>query len=141
MQEVILTELPIEERRQVLRDSCDQIQERRYTRKFDQNERNQKREMLADVSIQISEIQNDFREVRVEFKSRLKPLEDEKNNLLEEIKAGGEFVKGECYKFIDRDEGKVGYYSPEGYLLEERNMRPDEKQRSIFQMNREGTNG
>lgn len=141
MQETMLLELPIDERRQVLRDSCDQIEERHYTRKFDQNERNLKREQLADVSIQISEITNELREVRAEYKSKLKPLEDSKNNILEEIKAGGEFVKGECYKFIDNDEGKVGYYTPEGYLLEQRDMRPDEKQRSIFQINREGTNG
>ena len=141
MKETMLMDLPVGERAQVLKDSCDQIVERHYTRKFDQNERNLKREQLADVSIQISEISNELRDVRAEFKARLKPLEENKNNLLEEIKAGGEFVKGECYKFIDNDEGKVGYYTPEGYLLEERDMRPDEKQRSIFQLNREGTNG
>lgn len=141
MKETMLTELPLEERKQILRDSCDQIEERHYTRKFDQTERNQKREILADVSIQISEISNELKEIRAEFKSRLKPLEDNKNSILDEIKAGGEFVKGECYKFIDNEEGKVGYYTPEGYLLEQRDLRPEEKQRSIFQINREGTNG
>lgn len=140
MKETMLTELPIEERKQVLKDSCDQIVEISYIRKFNQNEKNRKREILADVSIEISEIQNDLREIRADYKARLKPLEETKSNIIDEIKAGGEYIKGECYKFIDTDEGKVGYYSPEGYLLEQRDMRPDEKQRNIFQLNREGTN-
>lgn len=137
----MLTELPIEERKQILRDSCDQIEERHYTRKFNQLERNQKREILADVSIQLSEMNSELKELRAQFKSKMKPLEEMKSNVLDEIKAGGEFIKGECYKFIDNEEGKVGYYSPEGYLLEQRDLRPEEKQRSIFQLNREGTNG
>lgn len=141
MKETMLTELPVEERKQILRDSCDQIEERHYTRKFNQLERNQKREILADVSIQLSEMNSELKELRAQFKSKMKPLEEMKSNVLDEIKAGGEFIKGECYKFIDNEEGKVGYYSPEGYLLEQRDLRPEEKQRSIFQLNREGTNG
>lgn len=42
MKDVMLSETPIEERESILRDNCDQILERSYTRKFDQSEINEK---------------------------------------------------------------------------------------------------
>ena len=51
--------------------------------------------------------------------------------MLDDLRKGGEYIKGECYKFIDQDEGRVGYYTPEGYLLEERPMKPEERQKTI----------
>lgn len=142
MQEVMLSDLPVHERENVLRDSCDQIVERHYTKKFTQAQKNESREELADLSIQLNELNNKLKELRAEYKAMMKPISERLNLVLDELKAGGEFVKGECFKFIDNDEGKVGFYTPEGHLLEERDLRPDEKQRSVFQtMRRDGTNG
>lgn len=39
MKDIMLADTPVEQRAQILRDSCDQIVERSYTRKFDQEER------------------------------------------------------------------------------------------------------
>ena len=39
----MLADTPIEQREQILRDSCDQIVEKSYTRKFDQQEINERR--------------------------------------------------------------------------------------------------
>lgn len=38
MKDVMLADTPIEERAQILRDSCDKIVEKCYTRKFDTKE-------------------------------------------------------------------------------------------------------
>ena len=38
MKDIMLADTPVEQRAQILRDSCDQIVERSYTRKFDQEE-------------------------------------------------------------------------------------------------------
>jgi hypothetical protein len=133
MKDTMLADLPIEERGQILRDSCDQIEERHYTRKFNQDETNGRREELADVSIQIAEIETEFKTVKDGFRLKLKPLAEEKGKLLQELKTGGEYIKGEVYKFVDAEEGKVAWYTSEGYKLEERDQRPDERQRSLFQ--------
>lgn len=129
----MLSDTPIVQRAQILRDSCDQIEERHYTRKFEQSETNEKREELASVSIQIAETLDELAEARAFFKSKLKPLEERKGKILEELKSGGEFIKGETYKFVDSEEGKVGWYSPEGYKIEERDIRAEERQRTMFQ--------
>ena len=52
--------------------------------------------------------------------------------LRDELKAGGDWIKGECYKFVDEEEKMVGFYSPEGYLLEQRTMTQEERQRNVF---------
>lgn len=133
MKDIMLAETPIEQRAQILRDSCDQIEERHYTKKFEQPEINERREELAEVSIQINTISQELKEINADYKGRLKPKEERRGRILEELKAGGEYVKSECYKFVDPETGEVGWYSPEGYLLESRAMKPEERQRTAFQ--------
>ena len=53
MQDLMFAEEPVEKREQLLRDNCDQIVERSYTRKFEQHEVNARREELENVSIQV----------------------------------------------------------------------------------------
>lgn len=55
--EIMCSDLPVEEREQVMRDNCDQIIERSYTRKFDQDEINQRRAEYANVGIQVAELE------------------------------------------------------------------------------------
>ena len=139
MSDIMLAELPIEQRAQVLRDSCDQIEERHYTKKFDQGELNERREELQTVSIQLKNLNEDLRDIRADYKARIKPVEERRNNILEELKSGGEYMKSETYKFIDPELGKVAWYTPEGYKIEERDMNKDERSRTIFQISRTGT--
>lgn len=133
MKDIMLADTPIEQRAQILRDSCDQIEERSYTRKFEQEEINDLRAELAGVSIQLQTLDGELADIRADFKGKTKPLQERVGKILDELKAGGEYVKGECYKFIEPDTGEVGWYSPEGYLLESRAMKPEEKQRTAFQ--------
>lgn len=132
MKDVMLSETPVEQREQILRDSCDQVLERSYTRKFDQAEINEKRADLANVSIQMQELEQELAEYRATIKGKIKPLSERYGKILEELKTGGEWIKGDCYKFVDEDEKMVGIYSPEGYKLEERPITQEERQRTIM---------
>lgn len=98
MKDIMLADTPVEQREQILRDSCDQIVERSYTRKFDTQQINERRAELANVAIQKADLE---------------------------------------------DEGMVGFYTPEGYLLEQRAMTQEERQRNVFRAirtDRTGTN-
>ena len=142
MKENMLADTPIEQRGAIIKDSCDQIVERSYTRKFGSEETNERRAELAEVAIQVNDLEEELASIRAEYKAKLKPLCERIASIRNELKAGGEWVKGECYKFVDEDEGKVGIYSPEGYLLEQRPMTPEERQRNVFRaLRRTGTNG
>lgn len=142
MQQIMLQETPIEDREQILRDSCDQIVEMSYTRKFDQGEVNERRKDLCNVSIQIADLEQELAEIRADYKGRIKPLQERITKLRDEIKAGGEWCKGDVFKFVDEKEGKTGFYAPDGLLIEERTMTPEEKQRNVFrEIRRNGTEG
>ena len=141
MKDIMLADTPVEQREEILRNSCDQILERSYTRKFDQDEINERRSELANVIIQIADLEQELAEVRVDYKGKIKPLQERVSKLRDELKVGGDWIKGDCFKFVDEDEGKVGIYSPEGYLLEQRPMTQDERQRNVFRAIRTGTEG
>ena len=132
MKDIMLADVPVEQRDQILRNSCDQIVEKSYTRKFDQGEINERRADLANVTIQIADLDQELSEIRADFKGKIKPLQERIVKLRDELKSGGDWVKGECYKFVDEETGEVGFYSPEGYLLEQRAMTAEERQRNVF---------
>ena len=106
----MLADTPMEQREQILRDSCDQIVERSYTRKFSGAELAQKRTEYCDVAERVGGLTQELAEVTADIKGKIKPLKERMGGLLDEIKARGEFVRGDCFKFVDQDEGKVGFY-------------------------------
>ncbi len=67
-------------------------------------------------------------------------MENDKTRLLEQIKNKAEFVQEDCFKLVNHDEGMVGYYNSKGELIESRPIRADERQGTIFQMTKTGTN-
>ena len=131
MKDIMLADTPVEQRAQILRDSCDEVVEKSYLSKFSQEETNGLRANLVEVQIQMQELTENFDVVKADFKGKMKPLQERIGKMLDDLRKGGEYIKGECYKFIDQDEGREGYYTPDGYLLEERPMKPEERQKTI----------
>lgn len=93
MKDIMLADTPVEQRAQILRDSCDQIVERSYTRKFDQEEINERRADLANVAIQKADLEQSLAEIRADYKGKIKPLEERIVKLRDELKAGGDCMK------------------------------------------------
>lgn len=140
MKDIMLAELPVEQRAQILKDSCDKIEERSYLSKYDQEETNLLRAELANVSIQLGTIQEELDGIKSDYKGKLKPLQERIDKILYNLKNGGEYVRGECCKFIDQEEERVGWYTPDGYLLEERPITQEERQRTVqMEIRRTGT--
>ena len=53
-----------------------------------------------------------------------------------------EFVREDCFKFIDEETRTAGYYDNEGVLRYTRPIRPDERQGTLqMQIRRTGTEG
>lgn len=140
--DVMLADTPMEEREQILRDSCDQIVEKFYTRKFGEDEKNEKRAEACNVAIQIGELNEELKNFTADIKGKLKPLQERQAEILNEVKAGGEQIKGDTFKFVFEEAGKVGFYDTNGHLVESRDMTREERQRTVFQAIRNtGTEG
>lgn len=105
-------EIPEQERWQFLKDNADSVEKIGYTHRFTPDELAQKKKVLAEVSISINDIEVEKKEAMQEFKERLKPLTEEKQELLDHIKRGSEFVEDEeCVKILYHDEKMAGFYN------------------------------
>ena len=95
-------DIPEQERWQFLQDNADSVEKIGYTHRFTPEELAQKKETLAEVSITINDVEMEKKEAMESFKERLKPLNEEKQELLDHIKRGSEFVENEPKFFITR---------------------------------------
>lgn len=130
-------DIPEKDRWQFLKDNADAVEEVGYTRRFTPEELAQKKEELAEVSIQINDIELEKKEVMETFKERLKPLNEEKQELLDHIKKGSEYRSGEeCAKILYHEERMAGFYNRLGELVYSRPIMPQEMQRTTFSINR-----
>ena len=86
----MLSSTPLEQREQILRDSCDKVVEKSYTRRFEQGTINERRAELANVMIQINDLENELSEIKAQFKGKIKPLIERLSKIRNELKVGGE---------------------------------------------------
>ena len=130
----------IEERKQFLRDNCDAAEPMGYMRRFTPDQIVEMKNELSEISIEINDVEDEKREMMTHFKARLDPLNDQRKNLLSNIKNNAVYVKETCYKFMDHSIRMVEYYNADGDLVSERPMMPQEMQKTVFQIDRTGTN-
>ena len=97
----------------MLEDNCDRIEEVGYMKPFTGEQLLEMKDRLSDLSIEINDI------------------EIEKN-----IRNKAEHTKEKCFKFVDQEAGYVGYYSKDGFLVESRPIRQDERQKTIMSLGR-----
>ena len=130
-------EIPEKDRWQFLQDNADSVERIGYTHRFTPEELAQKRESLAETSIKINDIEIEKKEVMESFKADLKPLNEQKKELLDNIKKGSEYRENEeCVKILDHEERMAGYYNKLGELVYSRPIMPQEMQKTIFNINR-----
>jgi hypothetical protein len=120
-------------RRSFLNDNADSVEKKGYMRKFTEDDIVDFKNNLSETDIQINDIEEEKKEVVNVFKLKLKPLQNQRQKLLKDLKHKAEFVTEECYKFIDTETRMVEYYNVEGEMIETRPANADELQRNLFQ--------
>ena len=95
-------EQPEEDRWQFIQDNADAIEEIGYTHRFTPEELAQKKESLAETSIEINDIEEEKKEVMQEYKKQLEPLLKQKKQLLEHIKKGVQRERAMCQNSLSR---------------------------------------
>lgn len=129
------------QREQFIKDNADACENKGYMKAYTPEELQGHKEKLANVSIEISEIENEIKEIKKEYAERLKPLKEARANMVSNIKAKAEYVHEPCYRFTDHETKITEFYNKEGDLVEERPATADELQPNIFSVVRKtGTN-
>lgn len=116
-----------------LSDNCDSIEQKQYMKRFTPEQLLKKKEELSDIAISINDIEVQKKETIKEFNDHLKPLIEEKKEILKGLKNKSEHVTERCFKFIDAETREVGFYNEDGELIESRPAYADELQGNIFQ--------
>ena len=130
-------DIPEKDRWQFLQDNADSVEKIGYTHRFTPEELAQKKESLAETQIKINDIEIEKKEAMESFKADLKPLNEQKQELLDNIKKGSEYRENEeCVKILDHEERMAGYYNQLGELVYSRPIMPQEMQKTIFNINR-----
>lgn len=119
-------------RRQFLADNCDAVVDKGYMKPYSPEELQGHKENLANVSIEIAEIEAEMKQVTAEYKGRLKPLKEQRAGMVSNIKAKAEYVTEPCYRFTDQEAKMTGFYNADGLLIESRPATADELQPTIF---------
>lgn len=120
------------QREQFIKDNADACENKGYMKAYTPEELQGHKEKLANVSIEISEIENEIKEIKKEYAERLKPLKEARENMVSNIKAKAEYVNEVCYRFTDRDAKMTEYYNRDGDLVEMRPATAEELQPTLF---------
>ena len=128
------------QRESFLKDNCDACEQKGYMKPYSPEELQGHKEKLANVSIEIAEIEAEMKQVQAEYKGRLKPLKEARSMMVSNIKSKAEYVNEMCYRFTNQETTETGFYNKDGKLIESRPATADELQPTIFHALRTGTN-
>jgi len=129
----------IEQRKRFLKDNCDRIEETSYMKQFSAEQISEMKDKLSEVSIVINDIEEEKKAQNEVFKTRLKPVLEDKIELLKNIKQKAELVSEPCYVFLNEDDRLIETYNSEGICISERAATPKELQKTIYSI-KTGTN-
>lgn len=131
MEKLLFQDYPEDQRAQFLKDNCETVEPVGYMRRFTQDELAEKKDRLSTVAIEINDIEDEKKAETDKFKIKLKPLDNEKDVLLKQLKNKTEYVKEPCFKFLFEDEGMAGFYNSSGELISSRPLLAEERQKVI----------
>ena len=115
-----------------LKDNCDKVEEKGYMKPYTKEELQQRKEELANASIQIMQVEDEAKQAAAHYKEQLKPLKEKRRQMVGDIKSKAEYVTEPCFKFVDQEAHETGYYNKYGDLIESRPATADELQQTLF---------
>lgn len=113
----------------MLRDNADTAEEIGYSKVLSADQVDVLKDRLVENNIQLRDIRADKKAANKMYNEQIKQLEEDGDELTEQLKNKTEYVKEECYKFVEGDE--VGYYNQDGELVHCRPARNEERQMTI----------
>ncbi len=136
MEKKLFQDLETRDRIQALKDNCAEEEEKYFMREFTPEELAEYKEGLANVAIDIAEIEERWQEAKESMKLQLKPLREKHAEMLKNIKMKQREVRETCYRFTDAETRETGYYNRQGELIEQRQATANELQPVIFKPTR-----
>lgn len=122
------------ERIMLLQENASKVEQTTYQKQLTPEELIERRENLSDVCIKLDQAEDEFQEVKDDHKARMTPMKTLRKGLLTQIKTKQTSVTGVLYHLANHDDGMMETYDSDGFLIESRRLRPEEKQGTMFKM-------
>lgn len=130
----ILPDATTKERLMILQENAQKIEVTTYQKNLTDYELAVKREDLAENHIKLDQFEDEFSEVKQNFKLKVKPLKNANKVILAEIKTKQTSVDGTLFHMANHEDGMMEIYDQEGILISSRRLRPEERQGAIFSL-------
>ena len=124
----------LDARKNFLIDNADSVVEMDYHKSFDADELARKKTELSDTCIRINDLEEDIKDYKEQINIELKPLKENRQKLLADIKSKGKMVHEKCYCFIEQEEKMACFYNAEGILVSSRPATREELSPTLFHM-------
>lgn len=126
-----LKNLSEEERLTVFQGEAMRSEEQVYARQLTEIELSEHKEEFAQNSILTAVIEDEFADVKSNYKAKLEPLKEKRKTLLEAIKTRTVQEAGIVHLLPDYDNQMVYVVTKAGDVLHSRRMKPEERQFQI----------
>jgi len=110
---------------------CEGMEEMDYANILTPDEMTVRKSQLTTLVIQEVKLNERKEKFMTELKAELKPIQTEKNQVIQELKAGSVQETGVCFKIIDDNTRMVGFYNSRGQLVHARPMTQEDGQRTL----------
>lgn len=131
MEKQILSSESASDRMEQLKNSAEKVESFSYPRELSTGEIQELQSHLSQDMITVDQEEQKLKVAKEIFKAATKPVKQTIAKNLQMIRTQVEEVTEDVYLLKDIEESKMGYYSKEGKLVFERNLRPEEQQYSI----------
>lgn len=125
-------QLPQQTRKDFLSNYCTNVTSGQYFKRFDSEDQIEQERNLSQTSIQLSLLEEQFEQVKAEWKTKIKEKKAELKNSLTLLRQNGEWVEGEQFMFADQVRGIMEVYDSNAEFIMSRRLLPEERQTTIF---------
>lgn len=122
------------ERLMAMQETAAKVEQTTYQKTLSAEELAARREDLADDCIKLNQFEDELKEVKGDFKSKMDPLKAANKIRLTEIKTKQSTTDGTLYHIANHEDSMMETYDNEGVLISSRRLRPEEKQGTIFSL-------
>ena len=118
------------------------VLDEKYTRQLSDDELTEKRELFADLSIDVAAIQEEIKDFTDLRKIDIKAKSKEMGTIIGDIKTRTTTVTGTTFAIDDQENGLMIIYDEQGKCIDVRALKAKEKQKKIFSItDKTGTHG
>jgi len=131
MKNMFAEDVPQAERLRTLQDNADDVVTGKYDRPLTEEELHEKRSEFFTTSLDISGIKEEKKAFVAVKQAEIKVLEKESKRLSMEIRRKSVEETGNTYLIRNHDTGMMETYDNRGFLIDERRLKPTERQSTI----------